>query len=81
MADRSNQPPATFVGAPVGAPSSRVSATARSRSNAGTAIQVGSADRLGLPTRFELVVNDRTAKAPRIAVPRRLLSRADEIID
>jgi hypothetical protein len=34
-----------------------------------------------LPTRFELVINDRTAKALRIAVPRRLLSRADEIID
>lgn len=34
-----------------------------------------------LPTRFELVINDRTAKAFRIAVPRRLLSRADEIVD
>ena len=34
-----------------------------------------------LPTRFELVINGRTAKALRIAVPRRLLSRADEIID
>ncbi len=34
-----------------------------------------------LPTRFELVINVRTAKALRIAVPRRLLSRADEIID
>jgi putative tryptophan/tyrosine transport system substrate-binding protein len=33
-----------------------------------------------LPTRFELVINDRTTKALRIAVPRRLLSRADEII-
>jgi putative ABC transport system substrate-binding protein len=33
------------------------------------------------PARFELVINDRTAKALRIAVPRRLLSRADEIID
>jgi hypothetical protein len=32
-----------------------------------------------LPTRFELVINDRTAKALRIAVPRRL--GADEIID
>jgi hypothetical protein len=34
-----------------------------------------------LPTRFELVINDRTAKALRVAVPRRRLSRADEIID
>jgi putative tryptophan/tyrosine transport system substrate-binding protein len=34
-----------------------------------------------LSTRFELVINDRTAKALRITVPRRLLSRADEIID
>jgi ABC-type uncharacterized transport system substrate-binding protein len=34
-----------------------------------------------LSTRFELVINDRTAKALHITVPRRLLSRADEIID
>jgi putative tryptophan/tyrosine transport system substrate-binding protein len=34
-----------------------------------------------LPTRCELVINDRTAKALRITVPRQLLSRADEIID
>jgi len=34
-----------------------------------------------IPTRFELVINNRTAKALRIAVPRRLLIRADEIID
>jgi putative tryptophan/tyrosine transport system substrate-binding protein len=34
-----------------------------------------------LPTRFELVINDRTAKALRIAVPRRLLSRGGETID
>jgi putative ABC transport system substrate-binding protein len=34
-----------------------------------------------VPTRFELVINNRTAKALRIAVPRRLLIRADEIID
>jgi len=33
-----------------------------------------------LPKRFELVINTRTARALRISVPRRLLSRADEII-
>jgi putative ABC transport system substrate-binding protein len=34
-----------------------------------------------LPRSFELVINNRTAKALRIAVPRRLLSRADAIIE
>jgi hypothetical protein len=34
-----------------------------------------------LPTRFELVINDWTAKELRIAVARRRPSRADEIID
>lgn len=34
-----------------------------------------------LPTRFELVINSRTARTLRITVPRRLLIRADEIID
>jgi len=34
-----------------------------------------------LPTRFELVINNRTAAALRIAVPRQLLIRADQIID
>jgi putative ABC transport system substrate-binding protein len=32
------------------------------------------------PTRFELVINSRTATALRITVPRRLLARVDEII-
>jgi putative ABC transport system substrate-binding protein len=36
---------------------------------------------VALPARFELVINNRTAKALRITVPRRLLIRADEIID
>jgi putative ABC transport system substrate-binding protein len=35
---------------------------------------------VALPTRFELVINRRTADALRIAVPRQLLVRADEII-
>jgi putative tryptophan/tyrosine transport system substrate-binding protein len=34
-----------------------------------------------LPTRFELVINNRTAMALRMTVPRRLLALADEIID
>jgi putative tryptophan/tyrosine transport system substrate-binding protein len=33
-----------------------------------------------LPARFELVINNRTASALRINVPRQLLARADEII-
>jgi putative tryptophan/tyrosine transport system substrate-binding protein len=34
-----------------------------------------------LPRSLELVINNRTAKALRIAVPRPLLSRADAIIE
>jgi putative tryptophan/tyrosine transport system substrate-binding protein len=36
---------------------------------------------LVFPSRFQLVVNTRTAKALRITMPRRLLVRADEVID
>jgi hypothetical protein len=33
-----------------------------------------------LPTRFEFVINSKTAEAQRFTVPRRLQIRADEII-
>jgi putative tryptophan/tyrosine transport system substrate-binding protein len=35
---------------------------------------------IALPTRFEFVINRRTAEALRITVPRRLMVRADEVI-